>query len=356
MPATKTKLWPRLSSIYKRDKLAYWIVTIFFTCVALTSWVHGLQENMNWLIYPRLGGISLGICILGALLIKMVKIITSGTPRPLTELIQHIKDILNKPQDLISFVLIVIATVFFISAFTSLKSMIPEIIPFKYDPLFYQLDKALHFGNDPWRLLHASTNIQLSAVTVFLYHIWFFIYWAVFLYFAARVGHKQLRIQYLASHYLCWAVIGGAVALSLSSAGPCFYGLIYEGEDPYGPLMETLYKHDALMQMENSYIHLWPLDIQDRLWEFYSSSATGTASGISAMPSMHVSIAVLMALGITKVGLIPGIIAWIYAACIQFGSVYLGWHYAIDGYLAAILTVIIWKISGWLSLKFSTAD
>ena len=36
------------------------------------------------------------------------------------------------------------------------------------------------------------------------------------------------------------------------------------------------------------------------------------------------------------------VIGWLYAALIMFGSVYTGWHYAVDGYLSAVLTSAIW--------------
>jgi hypothetical protein len=36
-----------------------------------------------------------------------------------------------------------------------------------------------------------------------------------------------------------------------------------------------------------------------------------------------------------------------FCAVILFGSVHLGWHYAVDGYFSIIATVAIWKIVGW---------
>jgi TRAP-type C4-dicarboxylate transport system permease small subunit len=36
-----------------------------------------------------------------------------------------------------------------------------------------------------------------------------------------------------------------------------------------------------------------------------------------------------------------------YCGLIQFGFVYLGWHYALDGYFSIAATVMIWKMVGW---------
>ena len=38
----------------------------------------------------------------------------------------------------------------------------------------------------------------------------------------------------------------------------------------------------------------------------------------------------------------------LYAVAILVGSVHLGWHYAIDGYVAAIMVWVIWMVSGRL--------
>ncbi|MCZ6764391.1 MAG: PAP2 family protein, partial [Alphaproteobacteria bacterium] len=38
----------------------------------------------------------------------------------------------------------------------------------------------------------------------------------------------------------------------------------------------------------------------------------------------------------------------IYAAAIMIGSVHLAWHYAIDGYLGALMAWGIWWLSGHL--------
>jgi hypothetical protein len=65
-------------------------------------------------------------------------------------------------------------------------------------------------------------------------------------------------------------------------------------------------------------------------------------AGISAAPSMHVTIASLMAMSLFSVNRKLGFIAWIYAAIIEIGSIHLAWHYAVDGYLALLFTSIIW--------------
>lgn len=92
---------------------------------------------------------------------------------------------------------------------------------------------------------------------------------------------------------------------------------------------------------------LWALQTQDYLWQGYVTQVNGIGSGISAMPSMHVSIAVLMALCTYRLNKTLGYFACAFAVIIQIGSVHLGWHYAVDGYFSVLSTLAIWKAVGW---------
>ena len=80
----------------------------------------------------------------------------------------------------------------------------------------------------------------------------------------------------------------------------------------------------------------------------YISASPGVGGGISAAPSMHVSVATLNALFLSRYGKAPSILAWGYCLVIFLGSVHLGWHYAVDGYIAFGMTLLIWKGAGWL--------
>jgi PAP2 superfamily len=72
-------------------------------------------------------------------------------------------------------------------------------------------------------------------------------------------------------------------------------------------------------------------------------------NGISAMPSVHVAVAVLFALAGGRAGRWPGRLFTAYAGIVLLGSVHLGWHYAVDGYVSAAIVAGLWLLSGPLA-------
>lgn len=70
-------------------------------------------------------------------------------------------------------------------------------------------------------------------------------------------------------------------------------------------------------------------------------------TGISAFPSLHVAIPVLyccVAIATGRRWLIG--LAATFAVVIFLATIHLGWHYAIDGYAAALGTRLIWWLTG----------
>jgi hypothetical protein len=67
-------------------------------------------------------------------------------------------------------------------------------------------------------------------------------------------------------------------------------------------------------------------------------------SGISAMPSLHVGIAVLEALFVRQRFPKFQWVAWAFVGITYVGSIHLGWHYATDGILSAFFVVLIWIV------------
>jgi hypothetical protein len=237
----------------------------------------------------------------------------------------------------------------FFTSFGSFKRLIPYIAPFAWDERLSRWDRWLHGGVDPWTLLQPllgspGATAALSAV----YNIWFFVMFGTFIWQAATLRRPALRMQFLLSFALFWIVIGTALAMLLSSAGPCYYGRVTGLADPYAPLM-------AYLRQAAEAAPVWSVQMQDLLWQNYESHGTLLGSGISAMPSMHVAIATLLACFGWGVNRRAGAAYTLFAAAIMVGSVHLGWHYAIDGYAAAILGVALWRATGWAVRRYRMA-
>ncbi len=56
----------------------------------------------------------------------------------------------------------------------------------------------------------------------------------------------------------------------------------------------------------------------------------GPGNPWGSMPSDHISSAAITAMGLSEVGLVPGVIGWTYVAAAGFAVVYLGEHYLVD--------------------------
>jgi membrane-associated phospholipid phosphatase len=93
--------------------------------------------------------------------------------------------------------------------------------------------------------------------------------------------------------------------------------------------------------------------LQEVLWQYHVSGGIGVGAGISAMPSMHVAGAMLFALLGWRTNRFLGIALTINVALILMATVFLGWHYAVDGYASIVGTLVIWWAVGALIRRAS---
>lgn len=242
------------------------------------------------------------------------------------------------------------------STYSSIKGLIPLLHPFAFDVSFAELDKALHFGMHPWQVTHAIFGSKPATVAInFVYNLWFLISWGVLLWQILSLRQPQKRMQFLLSFAMIWALLGSLGAVLLSSAGPVYYGYVTGLESPFAALMERLYAINAEVEAAGG-TKIGALRVQEWLWDTYQGGAREVGSGISAMPSMHVAMAVLVALSGRHINKFLGWLLIFYAVIIQIGSVHLGWHYAIDGYVSIIMTLIIWKLAGVMLARWMPAE
>lgn len=244
------------------------------------------------------------------------------------------------PQRLLNIAPVLLLIPVFAVAFSFLKSAIPILNPYSWDALFTRWDYLMHGGIHPWRLMQPLLGYPpVTALINFLYNLWYLIMYVLLMLQVFDTRNPQLRMRYLLSFVLSWIVLGTVGATVLSSMGPCFDAGIAGNAGPYAPLMAYLKQASASFPIPT-------LELQKMLWENYQNNGTAVGSGISAMPSMHVAVAVLMALFGWQHSRPAGIALTVYAVVVFIGSIHLAWHYALDGYAGALGAWLIWWLVG----------
>ena len=229
-------------------------------------------------------------------------------------------------------------------AFTVMKDNIAIIHPFDWDKTFAHWDLLLGGGSAPWELLqpllgHPAITIALNLC----YHLWFFLMFGVLTWQAFSPRTDALRMQFLLAFCFAWFFVGSVLALVFSSAGPCFYDRLFPDQPLFAAQMAYLNGIGANW--------IWSLAVQNDLWHSYVTG-DGQITGISAMPSMHVTIATLLALLGWRKSAGMGIAFSLFAAAILLGSVHLAWHYAVDGLAAVVLASFFWWIAGYAAQRW----
>ena len=246
---------------------------------------------------------------------------------------------------------VLLALPFFTTSFTIFKAAISDFQPFAWDARFAALDQALHGGVQPWLLLQGI--LGYAPVSAFLdatYLLWFCVMWTAVVWQSVSLEKRRLRMQFLLSFVIVGIVLGNLAALIFSSAGPCFYGQVAGGPDPYAPLYEYLRQASAAYPLA-------ALDVQHALWTNYLGHGGQHSLSISAMPSMHVATTTLLALLGWRIDRRLGLATSTFLVFIILGSIHLGWHYAIDAYAGALGALAIWLAVGRLPfLPAATGD
>lgn len=237
----------------------------------------------------------------------------------------------------------IVAASLLMNSFTHFKSNIPSFNPYDLDLVLAEADRFLHFGVDPWRFVESL--LGYGAVTVVIdktYYLWFF---AVFISMAVLVGMPDrygIRHQFMLSYAFVWGLLGIVCAIALSSVGPIFYDRVYGGHSPYTDLVRNLEQTEIAWDLTT-------MQVRETLWSAYVNDLDTTISGISAMPSIHNAMCVLLFLAARHVNRWLAAAAGVFALTIFVGSVHLGWHYAIDAYVSALGVALLWKIAGYLT-------
>ena len=332
----KSRFWPLLRQSLNAHGIFFAVIAIYYAGFLILLQARPDLEPSNFLLMAiGFCAFSLPVMLIGLLFTRFYHIATVVKPeRPIPALLHDLKSYLTDRRRLAQGLPMVLIMVLFMYVFVELKSNIPRLNPYSWDPTFVAWDAALHFGRQPWEWLQPVFGHALITFLINLnYNAWFAVMWVVWVYFAFSDQTSETRTRFFLTFFVTWIIGGGLLAILFSSVGPCFYGLMGYAPDPFAPQM-------AYLREVNEIYPLWAVRVQDILWAGYQGQST--IDGISAMPSMHNGTALLFALAGFRVSRPIGWALSLHAAFIFIGSIHLAWHYAVDSYLAWAVTLVLW--------------
>ncbi len=277
---------------------------------------------------PRTDGLLPALHILpawmaGAILTGMialfVKLILDRVASPLTAIRVLLRE---EKQRVVTTLAILLLAGLNMIAFMWTKTLLNFLVPFWADPMLARWDAMLFLGEDPWRLLEWLAVPLAGKV----YHPVWFVTMIVLLVLAAWAKPSPRRSAVLASYFILWSLAGPLIHCLLPAGGPIFYEAL-----GYGPRFADIAPSAETAQ------------VASYLWQTYASGAFGAGSSISAMPSMHVTMAAWMVIAAHNIAPLLRAPVWIIGATVAVLSVALGWHYALDGIVGAAIALATYR-------------
>lgn len=243
------------------------------------------------------------------------------------------------------------ATSLAIPVYGMFKQYILKDKGFPFDPALAAVDRFLFAGQDPWVIFHdLFGSVWFTIMVDRAYTIWAVILMACPVVWAAMVKDPVVRARLISCWIGVWLLIGGVAAWLLASAGPMYYPHLVGPDQSFSMLHDRIVELGRLAEVAGSKLATPTGHVA--LLNRYMQGNYVPGFGISAMPSVHVAMATLFAIGGFVLHRWIGWLMTAYAVLIWIGSVYLGWHYATDGIVGAAMTIGMWKLSGKLAEPF----
>lgn len=347
-----------LSRIYRVIRPYELVALIFGLIVTALMWSLGFPLSWRFALALFYKGTSLVgvVLVIGALLAGTEYFLKS---RRLAGSMAYIRErYLNVHFSLLSLrrVLSVLAVLYF---FLHLKHVILFTNFRNYDEFLWNLDRTIHFGVQPnILLLEAFGNMHSFALFVdWLYVQYFDVKFFGTIPFLLQIRGSRLAERVIFSMALLWAC-GGLLYLAVPADGPCFAVLSHHSV-PEG-MRRHVFEFPILDEVPDSYqstyadAKIWHAKLfQENLWKaryglLFEKKLPNMFYGIAAMPSLHVAAVIFLSIAYFSLSSVAGVCMVLFSAFIVFGSVFLQWHYAVDGYAGAILAIAAYNAGWWI--------
>lgn len=332
--ATATRYAAAIQSEINSDRLLYAFMGFYVLAVWLVSVLIGDSGKFRPFLYisPTLSmSASSLLLILTPLAALAVAVAVQRNPTaPFSELLRIVRSVVG-PRVVTGTLLLTMIGVFY-GAFTSAKNMLPDVFHSHWDTSLAKADRLISGGVDPSAILMAIQGNYLTILSLVYGGAWHVLVFGLTALVAISRSHDYVRKQFLLATLMCWVLVGNVFAATFYSGGPSFYDLFTGDSSRFSDLTKSI---PAVTLAEQSYLR-----------EFFKTGEIGIGSGISAFPSMHVTAATLIAL---LMGSMNRRLSWLgiaFVALIEIGSVRLGWHYAIDGYVGVCSAAVAWWAAG----------
>lgn len=312
-------------------RVAFWIVAAQLLFAWIVSWSLGHYAGPPIVEYLRL--VFCLTVFLGVVALVAQTFALRWAENPSKLLLQKARD----NRDLYPVILSVIGLcILQKAALTWVKPALPMANGFWADTYLANAEAAM-LGGDPWRFTHWLVGAGNAFIDV-VYLLWFTTIVCVLICVSAsrKAAKQPVIVSYFAIFAICMVV-----QFLLPSAGPVFWQKLGLG-DRFADLQTPTLNRGAI----------------DYLWSFYLSSKEGLAVGISAFPSVHVAMAAWVVIAVRALWPRLLFVAGAWYAVILFGSVYLGWHYLIDGIAGSLIALFAYRLVQrrvtWPAFAFSS--
>jgi len=242
--------------------------------------------------------------------------------------------------------------------FLHLKHLILWWHKANYDLFFWNLDKKIHFGIQPniWAMEKFGAWDDAAVLLDWLYSKYFAYKLFVAVVFLMEPRGRKLTDQFFLAYLLLW-FLGGLLYIITPTDGPCYSVLSQYSIPPENRY--HMFQYPVVNDVPRSYIEkyvnakIWYAKIyQEKLWvdrqAFLNGKALpGVFYGVAAMPSLHNAAVWMIMLFLFRLSPIAGVFGIFYVISTFLGSIFLQWHFAVDGYVGALLGIFI----TWFSMK-----
>lgn len=227
------------------------------------------------------------------------------------------------------------------------KSLIRVVNPYEssgWDFICAKMDKFLHFGHYPHEFIIPAVNaLRIAQPLDVLYAGWLVVMYVVTAWniFGDTSLHRRLR--FLWAYLLAWIILGSLGATYMSSVGPLFLEyFVPEHKDIYTGLVQNF--ND--ITKDNFF---FAAKTRELLLKWATADHIFQPNALSAMPSMHVAVAWLMTLYAREYNRKLFWLSAVFCFAVVLGTVYFGFHYAVDSYISIpVVTALWWCIGKWL--------